>query len=465
MTTRPTQEPGRNYPNWIEAIVDAYPDTPIPARYRRWAAISAISGALGRKCWYDWGPYLVYPQQFIVLVGPRGVGKTAALSLPYSDCFNKLGVPAGAQEPDPDNPADTGNGWKWGWQEYQLKNPLRFLIGRVTTEQLVKDIAHAEREDHEVSSFEETVTTAEISLVTNEFKVFVNRNDGYQDGFMTDAWDGLPASYRTKHQGRYYIESPFVNWIAGATPEQFVDNMPPGALEQGWMSRILPVWWAGRRMDEDIEYPSPTDRTIKFLRSDLAQIAQMRGQFFFEDDELKEEVRGWIKSGGPPRPTDPKLAGYLERRASHFMKVTMAVAAANHQDAVIKRQDFLQAQSYLLEIEEDMPKALALFGSSDVGRTSLDLANMVQLVFQTSKRGMPLSEFKNAVLKRARSAGDVNSLVQAMDSAGLIRVDANTQTVYPADMGTHAKDIPEETKVPDRPVDDSPEAEMSSKIP
>lgn len=145
MTRKTKQTPGRQFPNWIQAIVQAHPNSPLPERYRKWSAISAISGALGRKCWYDWGPYVVYPHQYIVLVGPRGIGKTASMILPLSTCFHKLAVPAGAKEPTEKDP--DGAGWQWDWEGFGLKNPLRYLIGRVTTEQLVIDLAQAEIED------------------------------------------------------------------------------------------------------------------------------------------------------------------------------------------------------------------------------------------------------------------------------------------------------------------------------
>lgn len=382
--------------------------------------------------------------------------------LPLSTCFHKLAVPAGAKEPTEKDP--DGAGWQWDWEGFGLKNPLRYLIGRVTTEQLVIDLAQAEIEDQLASTLDDMVVRAELTMVTNEFKVFVDRRDAYQDAFMTDIWDGVPASYRTKHQGRFYIHAPFVNWLAGATPEQFVDNMPPSALEQGWMSRILPVWWSQSPLEQQWEYESPDPKTVEFLQQDLASIAKMRGQFHWENEELHQEANDWLRSGGKPKPTDPKMAGYLERRAAHLMKIIMAVAAANHDEVVIKREDFLQAQSYLFEIEADMPKALQLFGSSEVGRTSLELADMVKSVFQLKKRGMTMAEFKAAVLSRARSAGDVSSLVQAMDAAGLIRI-TDAQQVLPAGPIEDHVTRTEKTKAPSQRVDISPEAEMQAKIP
>lgn len=466
--TRPKQTPGRNFPSWIEACVESIPEKIIPERYRRWAAISAVSGALGRRCVYDWGPYNVYPQQYIILVGPPSTGKTAAMILPYTDVFKKLAVPAGAFEPKEDNTKHDGFGWNWNWMEYELENPLRWMEGKATTEQLILDLQQAEIQDHALSSMDVTVTRAEMSLKTDEFGEFANRNDNWQSRFMTTVWDGHPSSYRTKHQGKFYVESPAINWIAGATPEEFVKHMPSEALEQGWMSRLLLIWHEGKPIEQKLKYKSPDERTLTHLRSDFAQIAKIRGEYKFESEELFEEVNDWVKAGLPPKPTDSKLERYTERRPAHFIKLLMAVTASRHNETIFTRDDYLQARSYLAEAEEDMPRALQFFGTSDMGRTSLELAHMVQLVFQTEKRGMTLKELHSHVMTRARNPGDVTGLVKAMEQAGLIQVNELTGKVYPPGPRKDQSDtssIREETKAPDQEPELSPEAAMQAKIP
>ena len=59
---------GRHFSNWIEACVHAVPNTPIPEVFRRWAAISAVAGAMGRRCWYDFGAFTVSTNMYIILV-------------------------------------------------------------------------------------------------------------------------------------------------------------------------------------------------------------------------------------------------------------------------------------------------------------------------------------------------------------------------------------------------------------
>ena len=71
--------------------------------------------------------------------------------------------------------------------------------------------------------------------------------------FLTDMWDAKDSySHKTKTSGEYIIEGPCLNWIACATPEQFVDNLPEDAKSQGLLSRIIPVFYEGERIPQDL---------------------------------------------------------------------------------------------------------------------------------------------------------------------------------------------------------------------
>src|SRR5271155_3237484 len=66
--------------NWISAYAAALdPITEAPSAYVIWSAISVISAVLKKKVWVRRGTYKVYPNQYIVLVGPPGVGKGTAI--------------------------------------------------------------------------------------------------------------------------------------------------------------------------------------------------------------------------------------------------------------------------------------------------------------------------------------------------------------------------------------------------
>src|SRR5215207_10197519 len=67
----------RRLPNWIDSFIEYTSDHQSPLIFRKWAAISAVAGALEQRVWVNpFGPKPVYPNMYIVLVGPPGVGKT-----------------------------------------------------------------------------------------------------------------------------------------------------------------------------------------------------------------------------------------------------------------------------------------------------------------------------------------------------------------------------------------------------
>ena len=60
----------RSLENWLSAYVSYTDDTEAPREFHLWSAISAVAGALGRKCWIDMGTFTLYPAFYIIFVAP-----------------------------------------------------------------------------------------------------------------------------------------------------------------------------------------------------------------------------------------------------------------------------------------------------------------------------------------------------------------------------------------------------------
>ena len=397
----------------------------IPEVYRRWAAISAVAGALARKAWYDFGAFQVYPNMFIILVGEPGIGKSVSLDIPFEKIFKALSVPVFMNvRSDPDATHE--------YSLHQMEQPLRYIQDKITPEQLAVDLQSICHADVSHSTFEKTAYRAELTLITSEFGVLMDRNNKNLQVFLTDIWDGKPEIwYRTKTAGQFYIQGGFLNWIAGATPGQFVDNMPESAQSQGLLSRLLPIWYEGPRLPQKLRFPKPDKRILEELKQDLADIASIYGEFEWATPGLMLEAEEWLEHG--ERPTEPTMKEYCERRGAHLMKLLIVVSASRSSDRIISPEDWVYARDTLLQAEKEMPHALRLFGSTQLGRTSVELTDMVQSVFNTNKVGMSLRAFKQAILRRVHNASEVNNLVDTMQGAGLIRVDLEAGHVEPAD--------------------------------
>jgi hypothetical protein len=406
----------RIYKDYIEACVDATDKSPIPKLFRRWAALSSVSGALGRRVWMPMANYDIRANIFVVLVAGPGRNKSVSLILPYTKVFRKLTTPVGTT-PDHEN-------FNSGLSEYGLKEyPLYCIQDRITPEKLAVDMSKASRFDMRLSTIGDEFYDGAITLVTSELGTFLHRHERYLQMFLTDMWDSKEEySHKTKTAGEHIIKGPCLNWIACATPEQFVDNLPEDARSQGLLSRIIPVFYDGEKIPQSLLQDRVEDSTIHNLRNDLSEIAKMYGPMRF-DDRAFDKINSDIESGLKPIPTDANLAEYTQRRVSHFIKIALAVSASSSKDKVITWDQWQRTKDLMFEVEEAMPRALAGFGMARAGKLAQDMAVWTkETMLNTERNFISLRHFKRELLRRTLAPGESEQTVRAMEEAGYIQV-------------------------------------------
>ena len=411
----------RRFKDFIQASVDAVKDSPIPKPFAKWTALSAVSGALGRRVWFPMPNYNIGSNLFVILIASPGRNKSVSLILPFSKVFSKLTSPVGATEDD--------HNFNSGLDEYGLrKYPLYTIQDRITPEKLAVDMTKVTRMDmrlgNEANGFE--FYDSSLTLVTSEFGTFMGRNERYLQMFLTDMWDAKDSySHKTKTAGEYIIQGPCLNWIACATPTQFVDNLPEDAKSQGLLSRIIPVFYEGEKIPQDLRQKVISEHTINDLRNDLSKIALMRGPMEFERDAF-EIANTDIFDGIQPEPTDPHLSEYCQRRVSHFLKVAMSVSASRSSSCKISKDDWTITKEIMFEMEQNMPKALEGFGMAKTGRIAHDMKVWLDATLSTSgKNHMQLRFFKRELLRKIQNPGELDQTIKAMQDSGYIKLEGN----------------------------------------
>ena len=410
----------RNYTDYIGACVDAVKNSPIPKSFARWTALSSVAGALGRSVWFPMPNYDIGSNLFIILIASPGRNKSVSLILPFTKIFNSLTTPVGSQE-DHEN-------WNSGLNAYGLKKfPLYLIQDRITPEKLAVDMTKITRMDLRLSNpRQEQFFDSSLSLVTSEFGTFMGRSERYLQMFMTDMWDSKESySHKTKTAGEYIIEGPCLNWIACATPEQFVDNLPEDAKSQGLLSRILPIFYEGERIPQDLTQKVISDNTIDNLRNDLGSVAKMYGPMKFDDDAF-EGANEDIYNNLQPEPTDPHLSEYCQRRVSHFLKVAVSVSASRRSTRKIMKEDWETTKEIMFEMEQSMPRALEGFGMARTGRIVHDMRVWLESTMALKKRRhVRLGVFKREVLRKIANPGELDQTIRAMVDSGYIKVEGN----------------------------------------
>ena len=409
----------RKNTDFIKACVKATTGSPIPDRFSTWTAISAVAGALGRKCWLSMTNYDIRPNMFVVLVAPPGRNKSVSLILPFSKVFAKLTTPVGTEE-DHDE-------FNSGLTRYGLKNyPLHIIQDRITPEKLAVEMSKVTRLDLRCATPKQDMFyDSSLTLCTSEFGTFMNRNHNYLQMFMTDMWDSKDSySHQIKTGSSQFIKGPCLNWVACATPQQFVDNLPEDAASQGLLSRILPIYHEGHRIAQSLHQKRIDDNIIEDLTHDLSMIAKMHGQFVF-DAEVHEEVEKDFQEYIQPEPTYPNMIEDNQSRVSQFIKVGMSISASRRGTRVITASDWALTKEIMFDVEKNMPKALEGFGMSKTGKIAHDMKGWLETtVFNNNRSHVRLKLFKRQLLNKTMAPGEITQYIQAMEDSGYIRVES-----------------------------------------
>jgi hypothetical protein len=298
-----------------------------PSIYRKWAGIFLVGAAMERKCWLKTAKGKLYPNKYIVLTGPAGVGKSL--------CTNEVhGLLDELRTPE---------------------TPFHIAPSSVTRASLIDALDAAQRRVVRPMETPAVVSFNSLAIVPNEFGVFLPSWEGDFMSTLTDLWDcGRYAE--TRRTASLKIDIPYtqLNLFSATTPAHLNNLLPEGAWEQGFMSRTLIVY-SGQVVHTDLFLFNEMDEALRSnIVHDLRDVYKMYGEFSVTE-ETKQAINEWAKAGGPPIPDHPKLMSYRTRRPAHLLKLCMIASAANDSDHIITIDHFAEALDWLSEAEGAMP--------------------------------------------------------------------------------------------------------------
>jgi len=341
--------------DWITTYLQYTEDTEPPVSYHAWTGLSIIASALQRRAWVQWGFDSIYPNMYVILVGPSGkTKKGTAIKIGKSILEDALG---------------------------QSSN---YLVGEsITRESLIKrmhDNASIFIGDdgaiHHQSPL--TVISEELSVFIGmgEMKFLATLINWYDSG---DAW-----KYETKHAGTYPIKGVCLNLLGATAPDWISSAIPSAARNGGFASRVMFV--VESEKSKTVAHPIVTAK-MKLLRQklahDLCEIMNIKGEYsiskdavaWYEDWYQRQDTI--IRSGKSPVPTgNADMAGYCERRATHIKKIAISMAASRTDRRVIELQDFHRALELMEKTERNMAKAYDVGADNHIGEAAEVIVGM-----------------------------------------------------------------------------------------
>lgn len=320
----------RRLTDFITGYLKYCEGTEPPVQYHLWCAISGIAAALQRKVYLKWGIETIYPNLYVVLIGPSGNRKGVSMSI-IRDLVKSVGIKCTAES--------------------------------ITREALIRDLRES------ISYYKDSDGTirfhCSLTAFSEELSIFLGQNDVK---FLADltSWYNCESewTYRTKQQGTDKIQGVYFNLLGATATDWLVSILPREAVGGGFTARVIFVVEEERHNVIALP-PQPDEKLREDLLHDLEQIHIMSGEFVFTKDAV--EIYRVFYEGSKNSNygvSDRRFASYNERRGTHIRKLSMIMSASRSDDMIVDACDVDRAIKILEKTEVKMPRVFKGLGRS-----------------------------------------------------------------------------------------------------
>lgn len=359
-------------------------ETEAPLLYHRWSIVSALGALLSRSCWLPFGHSEIYPNQYIMLMGSPGARKSSAIGI-----AKKLLKDVGYS---------------------------RFAPDRLSKERFLMELKphHDEELDADLKDLVYDAPS-ELYVVAEEFTDFVGHGGIEFMTMLTKLWDNMDRYEHPKIHGKsVVVEKPTVNLIGGNTVQGLALALPPEALGNGFMSRVIFVH--AEPTGKKITFPKPVSQAVKQNLIDHMEKIKgtIAGEFTYDSeacsllDRMYREFRDV---------DDHRFRHYSTRRFTHLLKLCIILAAADLRTNITGK-DALNANTLLHYTELRMPKALGEFGKSKYS----DSAHLVLDALSHATKPMTINELFKVVARDLSKISELSDIIKNLMAAEKIQV-------------------------------------------
>ena len=313
-----------------------------PENYHTWSALSVLASIIGRRVWTDWGRFRVYPNLYIVLLGPPGNGKTTAMSIGKGIVRDLGTVPFSAQAQ--------------------------------TKESLVKEMSENERGF--LIDGKPYVYTP-VAIFVTELSHFLGPASGHMIDFLTTIFGEDVYDTKTKNKGNDLIIGPCVNLLACTTPQWITTYLRSDIISGGFTRRAIFI-----NEDEGanrVPFPElskdQTDARERVL-AHATRIASIAGEFIW-DPPARAFFSKWYTTFSLP--VDLSVRWYYRTKHIQLVKVAQLVALSESNDLVLRQHHIEVTMALFEKIEVNLTRDFQGMGRNELHTVSQKLLDILSL--------------------------------------------------------------------------------------
>jgi energy-coupling factor transporter ATP-binding protein EcfA2 len=389
-----------------ESFIDCVsPHTDIPDMFIIWSALSLVGAALKNNVYFQIGTYTLYPNMFIVLVGPPGVGKGASMNI-----LEQIII-------------DT--------KPNQVVNTLS---DRITAERIIERISDGWSTAPQLKNMQLVLGKNDHNclLFSSEIRVLLGASDWMLE-FLEEAWSKTTYEYQTKNKGNVAIDNMCCSLLAASVPD-FLRNVNREAhmvITGGFSSRCLFIY--AENPSKDLPFPEPLKKNLKSkalydnLVLDLQEIGTLRGEFVIDTAaRLRFEAFLRLNRAASSKDDSEAVANFRARIKAHILKLAMIFSVSRDNTLHISEMDMINA---IAEIQKILVSLIKLFRGAGEGMDAAVTARVQDFIEKYGR--VSKKEIFKALHRHLNSPEALDRILYVLEAIGYCNVvNSNKMTFY-----------------------------------
>lgn len=373
-----------------------------------------ISACLQRRVWLYDENMPVFANQYILLVGPPGLGKGIVLDK-IADFlkFHKY---------------EKGKVVRTSLGE---ERPPLFPVGAdsITFEKLMAKVASSARY-HPVGNNAPPYAHCSFAFVLEELASLFKHKTSDVIKFLQNAYDCKDYDYETKHQGEDRLRKLCFCFIAGTQPDFLKEASEAKIFGQGFASRALFLFETKERFDAfhiatfDPEQLEAKAKILEYVK----RLATLYGRVTYDTTTYKY-LENWYSNVFLKQRdrAHPKMLEYYARKKIMMIKLAMAMHFSESLDMTIPCETFVRAISLLDSVEPQMEQGLTSAGRNELHQYARKILRFIHHQRSVEKR-LIIMQFSSDL-----DIEEIDKTLQELEQSGQVKYDLiNGRKVYRA---------------------------------
>ena len=385
--------------SWLDSFMSYCSGMEAPREWLLWSGISALSSSIKRNCFLWYRGIKFFPNQYVILVGPPGIGKGEAISRGYDLALNAKSI---NYIKDWHTPQEILEEIADGF------NTLGIKIGQVVSSSVIQD--HT------------------CCIMAPELAVFLQNYENMHS-LLCAWWDQNKFDYKTKNKGKHVIEEMSVSLLGGCVPDYIRslsrDRLAP--ITGGFTARTIFVYAIEKFQLVDNSFGAPTINTSKLrtdLINDLKHINSLKGELTLDKGAIKLWEETYKKHNQRGINDSDASTNFKSRISSHIIKTAITTSLSDSDNLIITRDHLERAIDYIEAIRDKVDIVFRCVGESPVASIQAKVLNYIDSI------GMCYYKTLVRFMYRDATEDQLLQVITILKSAGLIKESMDTKGVY-----------------------------------